>query len=270
MKFKIEKREKKVSNYLKEDLDLARKFAKTMWSEFGNFIRGMVLFGSAVKHPNSKANDLDILIIVDDVRFKFSRPLIETYRIITARKITEIAPKRLHVQSMKFTSFWEYVRAGDPVAVNILRHGTALIDTGFFDPLQVMLDQGRIRPTEESIWTYFTLAPASLTRSKNNLLNASIDLYWAAIDAAHAALMANNEIPPSPEHVADMLERKLVAKKHLAHRYAHIMRQLYAMFKGIIHRDIKEIPGKEYDKFKALAEEFVDGMKEYIEKRRNI
>src|SRR3989344_7783123 len=211
MKFSIEKRgSQNISRYQKEDLELARQFAGLMWKEFGNFIRGLILFGSSVKNPTSK-RDLDILIIVDDVRFKFTRPLVETYRIITARKISDVAPEKLHVQSMKFTSFWEYLRAGDPVALNILRHGVALIDTGFFDPLQVLLDQGRIRPSDEAVWTYFTMAPAALSRSKSNILNASIDLYWAAIDSAHAALMCNNEIPPSPEHVADMLEKRLVA-----------------------------------------------------------
>ena len=268
MKFDIKKRPKKnLSRYFSKDLELARKFAKIMYQEFGTFISGLVLFGSRVKEPNSPTADLDILIILDDVRIRFSRELVETYRIITEKAIASVDPQRLHVQSMKLTAFWEYVRAGDPVAINILREGVALIDTGFFDPLQALLDQGRIRPSKESVWTYFTMAPASLFRSKQHLLTATVDLYWAAIDAAHAALMSLGEIPPSPDHVAAMLEEKLIATNELKKKYSHIMQKLYKLFKQITHREIKEISGEQYEEYRKLAEHFVDGMKKYIEKK---
>lgn len=268
MEFDIEKRGKKIrSNYLEEDLETARKFAKIMYKEFGNFIQGLVLFGSATKVSHSREKDLDILVILDDVHIKFSKELVETYRIITEKAIAAVDPRRLHVQSMKFTSFWEYIRAGDAVAINILRSGIALIDTGFFDPLQELLDQGRIRPSKEAVYTYFTMAPASLHRSQQHILTAMIDLYWAVIDSAHAALMSMGEIPPTPEHVADMLEKKLVANKEIRKEYADIMRKLYTTFKKIVHRETKEISGAEYDRYYRLATKFVSEMKRYIEKK---
>lgn len=266
MKFNVEKRERKnVEKYYSKDIDIARKFASLMYKEFGTLIRGLVLFGSTLRNPSSPKKDIDILIILDDVRIRFSQELVETYRIITEKIVAGVDPQRLHIQSMKFTSFWEYVRAGDPVAVNILRSGVALIDTGFFDPLQILLDQGRIRPSEESIYTYFTLAPASLTRSEQHILTAVVDLYWAAIDAAHAALMKAGEIPPTPEHVADLLERRLVKEGHINRKYADVMRELYLLFKKIIHRDIKSISGKEYDSYLEKTKIFVKGMKKYID-----
>ena len=163
MKFDIKHNEQKnISRYAEGDIDIARNFARIMYKELGNFISALVLFGSATKASHVPKSDIDILIVLDDVRIKFTKELIETYRILTERAIAQVAPNRLHVQSMKLTSFWEYIRAGDPVAINILRSGIALIDTGFFDPLQALLDQGRIRPSDESVWTYFTMAPASL------------------------------------------------------------------------------------------------------------
>ena len=266
MRFHIEKKEhKNTDKYYSRDIDTARKFAKLMYNEFGTFIRGVILFGSTVNSPSSPKKDIDILVILDDVRVKFSKELVETYRIITEKVVANIDPQRLHIQSMKFSSFWEYVRAGDPVAINILRSGVALIDTGFFDPLQILLEQGRIRPSEESIYTYFTMAPASLNRSQQHILTAVVDLYWAAIDAAHAALMKSGEIPPSPEHVADLLERRLVKEGHINKKYADVMRELYILFKKIMHREIKTISGKEYDKYYELANTFVKGMQKYIE-----
>jgi len=268
MRFKTEKKApKNIERFYVKDLELARKFASKLYKEFGTFIKGIILFGSSTKAPKSLKKDIDILVILDDITIKFSKELIETYRIITEKCIADVSSERLHVQSMKFTQFWEYVRVGDPVAINIIRSGLALVDTGFFDPLQALLDQGRIRPSEESIYTYFTMAPASLQRAKQHLLTAVIDLYWATIDAAHAALMRVNEIPPTPEHVADLLERKLVAKKRVSKKYADIMRSLYKIYKKIVHRDIKEITGKQYEYYKKQAEFFVNGIKKIIEKK---
>ena len=270
MKFKESRSERKaklLDKYLQQDINLARKFSKILYKEFGSFIKASVLFGSSVKTPGAPYRDLDILIVLDDVSVVFSKELVETYRIIVQKAIAAVDPQRLHIQSMKFTQFWEYVRAGDPVSINILRSGLALIDTGFFDPLQALLDQGRIRPSEESIYTYFTMAPASLHRSQQHMLTACVDLYWAAIDAAHAALMKLGEIPPSPDHVADLLERRLVKERHISKKYSDAMRTLYQMSKKITHREIKSISGQEYEKYKKLAETFVSGMKKFIEKK---
>lgn len=271
MHFNVKERDQKnLSLYLNEDIELARKFAKILYKEFGRFISGLVLFGSAAKNVPNPTRDIDILVILDDVRIRFSKELVETYRIIAEKAIAATDPKRFHVQSMKLTAFWEYVRAGDPVAINILRSGVALIDTGFFDPLQALLDQGRIRPSEESVWTYFTMAPASLHRSEQHLLTATVDLYWATIDAAHAALMIAGEIPPSPDHVADMLESALVKRGYISKKSTTIMRDLYKLFKGITHRDIKMISGKEYDDYHKKAQAFVDEMKYFIEEYKHL
>lgn len=267
MKFQVEKKgPKNIDRFFSHDIELARRFASLMYKEFGTFLKGIILFGSTLKEPSGPKKDIDILIILDDVTVSFSRELVEAYRIITEKIIADVSPDKLHVQSMKFTSFWEYVRNGDPVAINILRNGLALVDTGFFDPLQALLEQGRIRPSQESIYTYFTMAPASLSRAKQHLLTAGVDLYWAAIDSAHAALMKMGEIPPSPDHVADLLERKLVAGKHIKPKYADSMRKLYLLFKKITHREIHELTGEQYEYYKKLSEDFVNGMKQYIEK----
>ncbi|MDP4012841.1 MAG: nucleotidyltransferase domain-containing protein [Candidatus Nanoarchaeia archaeon] len=254
---------KNITRYPQQDVELARKFARIMYKEIGGLLSGVILFGSVARRQKG-ANDIDILVVLDDVRIQFSESLIQTYRILAEKAIADVEPKRLHIQTMKLTSFWEYAKVGDPVAVNILRYGIALIDTGFFDPLQALLDQGRIRPSEESVWTYFTMAPASLHRSKMNILTATVDLYWAAIDAAHAALMAQGEIPPTPSHVADMLRQHLKVDR----TDAKTIDTLYNVFKGITHRDIKEVSGLDYDRYRKMAEKFVNNMKQFIESKR--
>lgn len=253
--------------YSKDDRELARKFAAKIYKEFGNFLKAVVLFGSAAtREKRSASSDIDILVIVDDVTLQLSQELITTYRIIVEKHVLETS-ERFHVTTLRLTSFWEYIRAGDPVGINILRDGLAIMDTGFFDPLQLLLRQGRIRPTSESVWNYYMRAPTTLHNSKWHVLQATLDLYWAAVDSAHAALMHLGEIPPSPDHVADLLEQKLVKTKHLEARYTHIFRYLYNLSKMIVHREIKEIKGDEYTKYQAMATDFVERMRKVVEKQ---
>ena len=159
------------------------------------------------------------------------------------------------------------MRAGDPVAMNILRDSIALIDIGFFDPLQILLSSGRIRPTPEAIWTYFAMAPAAIQRSQTHIDMSIVDLYWASIDASHAALMSLGEIPPSPSHVADLIEEKMVQPGYVKKRYADIMRHLYEVSKRILHRQIANLDGRDYDRYRRLTDDFVKTMRKFIEKR---
>ncbi len=267
MEFRIEKTGRRITPYIdQKDFTIAQAFAKRIYKEFGTFISAIVLFGS-VAERKEKRHDVDLLIVIDDVRIKLHPEILEAYRVIVEKAILDISP-RIHVQTMKYSSFWEYARAGDPVAVNILRSGIALIDTGFFDPLQSLLDSGRIRPSIEAIETYFTMSYGSLFRSRDHLLAGAVDLYWAAVDAAHSALMSVGEIPPSPENVADMVRERLVKGRKLDGKYATIMQELYLISKKITHREIKYISGKEYDKLREKTEDFVKRMKKFIEEKK--
>lgn len=266
MQFKIVKRENEnIHKYPTEDLGLVNKFSKKLQDEFEDFLMGVVAFGSQARRSAGPESDIDVLIVTNDATYQLTEPLVEAYRIIVNRLIMETSPK-LHVTSMTFTSFWEYAKAGDPVVVNILRDGIALYDTGFFDPLQRLLKNGRIRPSEESIWRYFGRSPKTLINSRWHLLQATLDLYWAVIDAAHAALMRKNEVPPTPEHVADLLDRVYVKHHLLEGKYPDLMRKFYKLSKMITHREIQRISGPEYEQYYHEADDFVKRMKKLIEK----
>ena len=268
MKFDIPKREHtNFERYYKEDIDTAYRFTNEIYRELGSFIRAVVLFGSTARKTKTPGGDIDILVIIDDLAMNMSPEVVEAYRLIVQRTIVRVSTK-LHITTMRFTSFWEYMRNGDPIAINLLRDGVALIDSGFFDPMQALLKKGRVRPTQESIWTYYTRAPNTLHNSKWHLMQAVLDLYWAVIDSAHAALMKVGEIPPTPEHVADLMEEKLVKKKLLEHKYVTIMRNFYRLMKMVTHREINEIKGHEFDHYYRTAEEFVQRMKKIIEHGR--
>jgi predicted nucleotidyltransferase len=268
MDFKVEKREapKKESKYSKEEIDIAFHFAKSIYKEFDRFLKAIVLFGSSVKETHEDASDIDVLLIVDDVSYYMTPEVVETYRIITERLILRIS-KKLHVTTIKFTTFWEYVRVGDPIGINILRDGVALIDTGFFTPLQMLLYQGRIRPTKEAVLSYQSRVPQTLYNSKWHIMQGTLDLYWASIDAAHAALMKAGEMPPQPSRVADLLDEKLVKARLIDRRCPGIMRNLYDTSKRILHREIKDMKGSEYDRLQKEADFLCEDLRKYIQKK---
>lgn len=254
-----------LKKYRKEILDTAYHFSAKVYKEIGgDYIKAIVLFGSSARKKNI-TGDVDILLVLDDTKQVLDQNFMEAYKIIVGNLVQKIS-LRLHITTLKFTTLWEYMRSADPIAVNILRDGVALIDSGFFEPMQVLLYQGRIRPTHESIWAYFTKAPRTLFNSKFHVVQATLDLYWAVIDAAHAALMMIGTIPPSPEHVADMLNEKLIKPKHLPKRCESIMNNFYRLQKMISRKELGEIKGQEYDKYFAEASYFVDEIKAFLEK----
>jgi len=265
LEFRVETQKKEhLKKYAKEDVDLAFTFAKKVYKELGTFIKAIVLFGSAArKKQNSK--DVDILLVIDDLNIKLTKELVQTYRIIVEKIVADISPK-LHIITLKFSSFWEYVRAGDPIAVNILRDGVALVDTGFFDPLQALLYQGRVRPSPESMWAYYAKAPATLQNAKWHVLQAVLDLYWAVIDAAHAALMKVGEVPPSPEFVSELLDRRMVKANLLDKKYVKTVDHFYRLSKAIAAHEVKEINGAEWDHLQREATEFVDVIQKFMRK----
>jgi len=266
MEFQVEQRPRiNTEKYSQEHFDIAYKFAERAYKEFGSFVKAIILFGS-VTRKEKVTGDIDILIIVDDLSITLRPEIVQTYRIIVEKMISDVSP-RLHVTTLKFTSFWEFVKASDPVAVNILRDGVALIDTGFFDPLQMLLVQGRIRPTAESTWSYFVRAPATIQNSRWHIIQATLDLYWAVIDAAHAALMKVGEVPTSPEYVGRLLEDRLVKRKLLEPKYSKMMDDFYRLMKGLTHREIKDVTGAQYDRYLKDANEFVERIKKFIEGR---
>lgn len=265
MEFNIERlANPNTPKYKKHDLDLAYEFSKRMYKELGTFIKAIVLFGS-ITRPGKREGDIDVLIIVDDVTVNLSAEFVEAYRIIAEKQVLQVSPK-IHVTTMKLSNFFEYVKVGDPIGINMLRDGVPLMDTGFFEPLQALLKQGRIKPTKESIWAYYTRAPMTLQNSRWHLLQACLDLYWAVIDASHAALMSIGETPPSPDHVAALIERKFVDTKILPKKCANTMKTFYVLSRKILHKEINSIDGIQYDHYWTMAREYISEMKKIIDK----
>jgi predicted nucleotidyltransferase/uncharacterized protein (UPF0332 family) len=266
MEFKIPRREHwNIKKYGAEEYGLSRKLSDALLKEMPGFLSSVVLFGSSARgEKTTYEKDIDILLVVNDVSIVLTPEVSETFRVVVEKTSSKIS-RRFHINTLKLSNFWDYLRVGDPIGINMLRDGVPLYDSGIFEPAQQLLFQGRIRPSKESVWVYYARAPNTIENAKSHVMQSLIDLYWAAIDAAHAALMRIGEIPPTPSHVPDMLTEKFVHAGLLDKKYVSTMRDLHKIAKMIAHREIQDVTGATFDRYLAETQEFIKQMKKIIE-----
>ncbi|GIU68742.1 MAG: hypothetical protein KatS3mg001_592 [Candidatus Pacearchaeota archaeon] len=251
---------------IKREKDIALDFATKVYKKFDKLIKSVVLFGSSAKQTNVLGSDIDVMIIIDDVTINWDQELIAWYREELEKLVKENPYNRpLHINTIKLSSWWEDILRGDPVVINILRYGEALIDFGgFFEPLKMLLIQGKIKSTPEAIFSALQRAPQHLVRSKIAELNSIEGIYWAMVDAAHAALIAANVQPASPEHIAADLKEVFVNNGKLNMKYVVWYRDLHLLHKKIAHGEVKELKGVEIDQWQERAQEFLDVMGQLV------
>jgi len=253
---------------LVSDKEIGMDFATKVYKKFSQIIKSIILFGSTTKQTALSTSDIDIVIIIDDATIKWDPELIAWYREELG-KIVRRNPykKELHINTVRLTTWWQDLIHGDPVVINVLRYGEALIDFGgFFNPLKVLLERGKIRATPEAIYTALQRAPQHLARSKISELGAIEGVYWAMVDSAHAALIAAQQLPPSPEHIPAILKETFVDKKMLKMKYVLWYRDLYILHRKIVHGEITDLKGVEIDMWQDRANEFIRVMAELINK----
>jgi uncharacterized protein (UPF0332 family) len=108
-----------------------------------------------------------------------------------------------------------------------------------------------------------------MIRATGRLLGAVTDYYWAMIDSAHAALMKHNQVPPSPEFIERLLTSTFVNKGLLKGKYINYYRELWQTAKAIVHGEITRVGGSDYDRYRAMAEEFEKEMKRLTELKKD-
>ncbi|MBI2045678.1 nucleotidyltransferase domain-containing protein [Candidatus Pacearchaeota archaeon] len=251
---------------LKTEHDIAMDFAVKVYKKFDKTIKSIVLFGSQVKQNQIMGSDIDIVIIIDDVSIKWDQELIAWYRE-ELDNIIRASPYKsdLHINTVKISTWWEDLMRGDPVVINVIRNGEALIDfAGFFEPLKYLLEAGKIKPSPEAIYVSLQRAPMNFARSKAAELTAIEGLFWAMVDSAHAVLIALNILPPSPEHLAVDLREHLVDKGKLKMKYVQDYRDLLMLHKKIAHGQISDLPGKDIDEWQEKTKEFMEVMNHLV------
>jgi len=253
---------------LTQDREIAYDFAEKAYQKIGKVIKSIVLFGSAAKRSATERSDIDIVIIIDDATILWDQELIAWYREELG-KIIQANPyvKSLHVNTVRLTTWWNEMMRGEPVVTNIIRWGDPLIDFGgFFAPLKALLAQGRIKSTPEMIFITLGRGPAHMLKAKASMLSAMESLYWTFVDASHAALIAAKQSPPSPEHIADIMDEFLVKKRLLDKKYVEWYHGIYVMTHKILHQEVTDIKGSDLDLWRTRADEYLRTMAIVVKK----
>ncbi len=247
--------------------DIASDFATKVYDKFGQMIKSIVLFGSSAKKISVPSSDIDIIIIIDDVSIKWDQELIAWYREELGKLIQENPyAKALHINTVKLSTWWDDMMKGDPVVINILRYGDALIDFGgFFNPLRILLKDGKIKSTPESIYTLLQRAPRHMARAKQAMLAVVDGLYWTMVDSAHAALISAEVIPSSPENIPETLMENFVNKKMLNKKYVEYYIEIHSVAKKIVHGELTSVRGRDLDDWFEKADSFLDEMAKLID-----
>ncbi|MCD4666281.1 nucleotidyltransferase domain-containing protein [archaeon] len=245
---------------------VAYDLAIKIYKKFQQVVKSIVFFGSAAKDNIKKHNDIDIIIIVDDCTIDWDDELIAWYREELAKILAKDPHKdKLHINTVTLSTFWDEFKNGEPVTINIVRYGKSLIDFGgFFEPLKILLAKGKVKPSAEAIYNALQRAPYHLSRSKYGIYLALDSLYWAMVDSSQAAIMMTGEVPPSPEHIPQMLRRLFVKNGKLKPRFIEWYKEMY----GIIHHLSKgamlNIPGKKIQDYQKRADTFVGEMAKIV------
>lgn len=251
-----------------DEKEIAADFATKAYKKFDKLIKSVVLFGSQVKNTSTSTSDIDIILILDDASVKFDQELVAWYREELG-KIIQANPykQELHINTIKLTTWWQDLIRGDPVVVNILRFGEPILDFGgFFTPLKILLQDGKIKQTPEAIYNALQRAPGHLARSRASEFGAIEGLYWCMVDSAHAALMAAKQFPPSPEHVSIMLKETFVDSKLLDMKYVLWYRDLYVLHRKMVHGEQTTIKGQDIDLWQTRTDEFLRVMIDLVKK----
>jgi len=251
---------------LDSEYDIAADFSAKVYQKFDKIIKASILFGSSTKGAHTTHSDIDVILIVDDVTIKFDQELTGWYREELGKIIAENPYKKeLHINTVKLSTWWDDLLRGDPIIINIIRYGEPIMDIGgFFTPLKILLQEGKIKPTPEAIYTALQRAPQHLARSKQAELSSIEGVYWAMVDSAHALLISSKILPPSPEGIPLLLKRNFVAKKLLPMKYVSWYQDIYHLHKTIAHGEVSDIKGQDIDMWQDRAEDFINKMASII------
>ena len=252
---------------LMTEKEIAMDFAVKVHKKFDRMVKSSVLFGSQVKNTATASSDIDIILIIDDASLNWDMELIAWYREELGKLIAaQNYSKDLHINTIKLTTWWQDLIHGDPVVINVLRYGEVLVDSGgFFNPLKSLLLQGKMRSTPEAVYNALQRAPSHLLRSKLSILGSIEGVYWTMIDASQAALITAGKLPPSPEHIPQMMKETFVDTGLLKIDKVRQLREIYVLHKGITHREIHEVKGEEIDRWQDIAEHFLLEMSRIID-----
>ena len=192
----------------------------------------------------------------DDARKKIRK------KVNDAAKETD---ERITLQYFPFlTEFWDSLRKGEPLAIEAVRNGEPVYDTGIFMPAKRLLQRGKIKATRESVKKRLKMGAAGYKKAEKSLKQSiPHKLEQVMANAGQAPIMLVGKNPPPKEKVPETLEEMFVEKDMLEEEYVDIAQELYD-FGDKGEKNSEEVTGAEVEEHLGKADDFVRRMHKLV------
>lgn len=258
----LAKKEKKETFDKKEIAAKVVRFTNEARKHYGELIKSVLIFGSAVRGELKKGSDIDVWVVLDDTATKTSEDL---NKVVDHLYLISHELKDLHIQVHTLTEFWQSIRLGSPEFTNFLRYGLAIHDTGFIKPIQRMLTMGLLPPSEEAVTLKARTAETRYKKIKLDIKSMIFELRYTATDIIQAVIMYFYKKQPDAKAIPEFLE-KLVKAKRLEKEYVQKFNELDKLWKDIDHKIIKEVTTEHLNRALVLTKELIERFKKLLPK----
>ncbi len=211
-------------------MEKAEEFSDKLVDKLGEKVKCVAVYGSVPKGEHTHESDIDTFVVLDDTKLEEDVPKEAKDKI--RKKVTDLATEtddRITIQYFSFlTDFWDSIRQGEPLVIQVLRVGEPVYDVGVFMPAKRMLERGKIKSTDEAVKKRLRLAAAGYKKAEKEV-RSSIPhkLEQAVANAGQAPIMLTGRAPPGKEDVGDVLEEMFVKDDGpLEEEYVDIARKI--------------------------------------------
>lgn len=247
-------------------IEAVEEFSDKLQEKLGDKVKVVAVWGSVPKGEHGYESDIDTLVILDDTKLKKDVP--EDAKKKIRKKVTDLAKEtddRITIQYFPFlTDFWDSLRKGEPLAIEAVRNGQPVYDTGLFMPAKRLLERGKISGTQESVKKRLKMAAAGYKKAEKNL-KSSIPhkLEQSMANAGQAPIMLAGKAPPGKENVPDTLEEMFVEQGMLEQEYVEKAREIYE-FADQGEKDPEEVTGQAVEENLNKTDDFVRRMHKLV------
>lgn len=258
----------------KRRLEKAKKFADELVKKLGDKVICVVVWGSVSRGEHTAKSDIDVFVVLDDTKLEHDVPFEIRERI--RLKILELAKKidkRITLQYFAFlTDFWDDIRNGEPLVIDVLRLGIPVYDVGVFMPAKRLLLRGRIYSTKEAAFKKMNLAKMSIRRMEDDLRRLMpFHMEQAITSSAQSPIMAMGRLPPGKFEIPRAIKNLFVKNNLLEEEYVKIAEDIQK-FADKAEKGEGKITGKEVEEHLEKAKKFIERMEklllEIIDKQR--
>jgi len=247
-------------------MNSAQEFSDKLNEKLGDKVKVVAVWGSVAKGEHGHDSDIDTLVVLDDTKLKKDVPDDAKKKI--RKKVTDLAKEtddRITIQYFPFlTEFWDSLRKGEPLAIEAVRNGQPVYDTGIFMPAKRLLERGKISGTQESVKKRLKLGAAGYKKAEKTMKSSlPHKLEQAMANAGQAPIMLSGANPPPKEKVPEKLEEMFVEKDMLEQEYVEMAQEIYD-FGDKGEKNPQDVTGEELDEMMEKSDDFTRRMHKLV------